>query len=320
MKILITGCAGFVGAHLTKRLLKSNHQIVGLDNLNNYYSPKLKIARLDKLIGKNKKFRFIKGDIGNLVLLKKIFSQQKFDLVCHLAAQAGVRYSLRNPFVYQKTNIEGTLNILEMIRHYQNSYLVFASSSSVYGRQKKLPFSETHPCNEPASLYGATKQTSEAMIKVYHYIFGIKATILRLFTVYGPWGRPDMAYYFFTQKILAGKTIEVFEKNTKRDFTYIDDIVRGINLSIRKRPDFEIINLGNSCPVTLTNLTNVLEKLTNKKAKIQIKPLPASDVKITFANIKKAQKLLSWQPKTSLEKGLEKFVSWYKKEGVKLMD
>lgn len=314
MTILITGCAGFIGAHLTKKLLDKKHHITGIDNLNDYYSIELKKARLKNLIGKNKSFIFQKADICDKRKLDEIFSKNSFDLVIHLAAQAGVRYSLVNPYVYEKTNIEGTLNILEAIRHNPSKpKLIFASSSSVYGESKQIPFKENDPCSQPASLYSVTKRANELMIKSYNHLYGIKSVCLRLFTVYGPWGRPDMAYWSFTKSLMKNKTIGLFEKDTQRDFTYIDDIVDGIIKSLKLSFDFEIINLGNSKPVRLDYFIKILEKKTGKKAKIKIKKLPIQDVKITYADISKAKKLLGWEPKTNIEKGLNNFVGWYKK-------
>lgn len=318
MKILITGCAGFIGSHLTKKLLEKKHLLFGFDNLNDYYNPKLKKLRLEKLIGKQKNFKFLKGDICNREFLKKLFKNNNFDQVIHLAAQAGVRYSLVNPYVYQKTNLEGTLNILEMIRNYSKAKLIFTSSSSVYGNSKKIPFSENDRCDQPISLYSATKRAGELMVKSYHHLYGIKTCCLRLFTVYGPWGRPDMAYFLFTKALLENKPLYVFQEDTQRDFTYIDDITDGITASIDKDFGFEIINLGNSKPVNLAHLISCLEKETGKKAKIKIEKLPPGDVKKTFADISLAKKFLGWEPKTSIEEGLRNFVSWYKKEGIKL--
>ncbi len=318
MEILITGCAGFIGAHLSKNLITKNHSIIGIDNLNNYYSPHFKKLRLKKLVGKDKNFQFIKGDICNKKLLYEVFKKNKFDLVIHLAAQAGVRYSLINPFVYESSNLKGTLNILEMIRHHHKPRLIFTSSSSVYGNNKKVPFSENDACNQPASLYSASKRAGELMIKAYHYLYGIKSCCLRLFTVYGPWGRPDMAYFIFTKALLENKPLTVFQKETARDFTYIDDIIKGITAAMKKDFNFEIINLGNSHPITLAQLITRLEKETGKKAKIKIKPLPPGDVKKTYADINYAKKKLGWRPKTKIEKGLKNFVVWYRKEGIKI--
>lgn len=313
MNILITGCAGFIGAHLTKKLLDSNHHIFGIDNLNDYYSVELKKARLKHLIGENKNFVFQKADICDKKKLDEIFSKNNFDLVIHLAAQAGVRYSLVNPYIYEKTNIGGTLNILEAIRHNQlKPKLIFASSSSVYGDNKQIPFKENDPCNKPASFYGATKKAGELMVGAYHKLYGIKSCSLRFFTVYGPWGRPDMAYYTFTKKISAGEPIDLFQNGTQRDFTYIDDIVEAISRLVQKEFDFEIINLGNSRPERLDKFVEILEKCIGKKAEIKLKKLPPGDIKATYADISKAKKLLGWKPKTNIEEGLKEFVDWYK--------
>jgi len=319
MTIFITGCAGFIGAHLTKKLLENSHRIIGIDNLNDYYSVELKKARLKDLIGENKNFIFKKADICDKKSLDEIFSKNRLDLVIHLAAQAGVRYSLVNPYVYEKTNILGTLNILEAVRHNRpKPKLIFASSSSVYGESKQIPFKENDPCNKPASFYGATKKTGEMMVRAYHNLYGIKSCCLRFFTVYGPWGRPDMAYYFFTKKILKGEVIELFQNDTQRDFTYVDDIVEAICRLVKKEFKFEIINLGNSRPERLDKFVGILEKCIGKKAKIKIKQLPPGDIKATYADISKAKKLLNWQPKINIEKGLKEFVNWYKKEDFKI--
>ena len=313
MTILITGCAGFIGAHLAKKLLGNNHHITGVDNLNDYYSVELKKARLKYLVGKNKNFVFQKADIGDKKKLDEIFSKNSFDLVIHLAAQAGVRYSLVNPYVYEKTNIEGTLNILEAVRHSQpKPKLIFASSSSVYGNSKQIPFKENDPCNKPASFYGATKKAGEMMVRAYYRLYGIKSCCLRFFTAYGPWGRPDMAYYSFTKKISSGEPIDLFQNNTQRDFTYIDDIVEAIDRLVQKEFDFEIINLGNSRPERLDKFVGILEKCIGKKAKVKIKELPPGDIKATYADISKTKKLLFWHPKINIEEGLKNFVNWYK--------
>ncbi len=315
MKILVTGCAGFIGAHLTKKLLEQNNYVTGIDNLNNYYHPSLKKLRLNKLIGQRKNFVFFKEDINKQKLLKNLFERNHFEAVVHLAAQAGVRYSLVNPFCYEKSNLRGLLNILESIKnHSPKTKLIFASSSSVYGNSKNVPFLENDPCDQPLSLYGVTKRAGELMIKTYHHLFGIKACCLRFFTVYGPWGRPDMAYYDFTKRLFNQETIVLYEKDTKRDFTYIDDITEALLKVINKSFSFEIINLGSSKPTSLKNFLEILVKETKKKPLIKFTKLPKTDLKITYANISKAKRFLKWQPRTSLEKGLKEFVNWYKKE------
>lgn len=312
MKILVTGAAGFIGSFLTKKLLAANHLVYGLDDLNPYYNPALKKARLEKLIGKNKNFRFFKTSINNKKAVQKIFSRQKFDFLIHLAAQAGVRYSLTNPFIYEQTNVKGLLNILEVLKN-SRCKLIFASSSSVYGNNQKIPFKETDPVENQASLYGVTKRSGELMVKTYTYLFGLQAVCCRFFTVYGPWGRPDMAYFSFTEKLLTGKPISVYQKDTSRDFTYIDDVILALEKILTKKFNFEIINLGNSHPVKLDYFLKTLEKITGKKANVVLQKLPLGDVKKTFADTSKAQKWLKWQSETKIEQGLQNFVSWYKK-------
>jgi UDP-glucuronate 4-epimerase len=246
--------------------------------------------------------------------LKKTFEKEKVDIVVHLAAQAGVRYSLINPFVYQKTNVLGTLNLLELARKYKIKKFIFASSSSVYGNNEKVPFSENDKVNNPASLYGATKIAGEAICKSYHSLYKIPICILRFFTVYGPWGRPDMAYFKFTKAILENKKIDVYNfGKMSRDFTYIDDIVDGVLKAMKYDFKFEIFNLGNNKPVDLLYFIKVIEKAVGKKAKKQMVGMQKGDVRRTWADIKKAKKLLSWQPETNIEEGIGKFVEWHRK-------
>jgi len=314
MKILVTGAAGFIGFHLSQKLLEKKVKVVGVDNLNRYYSPKLKKSRLE-ILKRYPHFSFYKIDISSYSQFKKVFEENKFDKICHLAAQAGVRYSLENPFVYEKSNMVGFLNLLELMRQFKIKNLVFASSSSVYGGIKKIPFKETMPINQPISLYAATKAANELYAYAYHHLFGINAVGLRLFTVYGPWGRPDMATFLFTEAILKGKPIKVFNYGKmKRDFTYIDDIVEAITSALEKveKLGYEIINLGCSRPVLLLDFIKILEKKLGKKAKKEFLPLQPGDVLATYADISKAKKLLDYQPKVKIEEGLEKFANWYR--------
>ncbi|MBI4779114.1 NAD-dependent epimerase/dehydratase family protein [Candidatus Falkowbacteria bacterium] len=311
-KILITGGAGFIGAHTAKKLIEEKYEIVIIDNLNDYYDPKLKKDRLKIFLG-GLKFKFYKADISNYKQLEKIFVKHKFDCICHLAAQAGVRYSLTNPWLYEKTNIAGTLNLLELAKINKIKKFVFASSSSVYGGNNKLPFSETDSVDKPVSFYAATKKSGELLAYAYHSLYGIKACGLRFFTVYGPWGRPDMAYFKFIDLIRKNKPIEIYNHGKmKRDFTYIDDIVSGVVSAIENTFDFEIINLGNNRPEELGRLIFLLEKHFGKIAKKKYLPMQAGDVIATWANINKAKKLLNYNPATPLEEGVKKFIAWYK--------
>lgn len=311
-KILITGGAGFIGAHAAKKLIEEKYEVVIIDNLNDYYDPKLKKDRLKIFLG-GLKFKFYKADISNYKQLEKIFTRHKFDCICHLAAQAGVRYSLTNPWLYEKTNIAGTLNLLELAKINKIKKFVFASSSSVYGGNTKLPFSETDPVDKPVSFYAATKKSGELLAYAYHSLYGIKVCGLRFFTVYGPWGRPDMAYFKFIDLIRKNKPIEIYNHGKmKRDFTYIDDIVSGVVSAIKNTFDFEIINLGNNRPKELGRLIFLLEKHFGKIAKKKYLPMQAGDVIATWANINKAKQLLNYNPAVSLEEGVKKFIAWYK--------
>ena len=317
MKILITGVAGFIGSKLAENLLNAGYKIYGIDNLNNYYNVKLKHYRLSYL-KRYKTFDFFKIDISNSIRLKKFLKGKKIDIICHLAAQAGVRYSLTNPRVYAKSNINGFLEILEYCRFNPKTKLVYASSSSVYGGNKKIPFSVTDDVSNPVSLYAATKRANELMAESYSNLFSLNIIGLRFFTVYGPWGRPDMAIWQFTDAILKNKAINVFHKGIlKRDFTYIDDIVKGIRSSLflkkkTKSSCHKIFNLGNNKPVSVNKIILILEKILNKKAKKKYLPMQLGDVKNTFADIEKSKKILGFNPDTEIEKGLEKFVIWFK--------
>ncbi len=312
MKILVTGGAGFIGSHLVKKLINQGDEIVIVDDLNDYYDPKLKKDRLED-IKKYGDFKFIEADICDLENMKDIFSDHKFEIVCHIAARAGVRSSLNEPLKYVNTNVNGTLNILECIREYPVRNFVFASSSSVYSGNKKVPFSEKDRVDNPLSPYAASKRAGELLISTYQKLYNIPTICLRFFTVYGPWGRPDMAYYDFSKKIIEGETINVYNHGKmRRDFTYIDEIIDGIIASIDKQFSFEIINLGHNSPVELKEFIAILEDLLGKKAKLNMKPMQPGEPLETYADITKAEKLLGFSTKTSIYQGLAKFVNWFK--------
>lgn len=311
MTILVTGGAGFIGFHLTKALVERGDKVIVVDNLSNYYDVQLKKDRLKQI--KNK-IKFYQVDIANLEKLIKIFEKNTIDKVCHLAAQAGVRYSLINPFEYERTNILGTLNILELMKRFKIKDFVFASSSSVYGANEKIPFSVEDRVDKPISLYGATKRSNELMAYTYHKLYGLNCIGLRLFTVYGPWGRPDMALFKFTKNILEGNPIDVYNYGKmKRDFTYITDIVDGILSALKKDFGFEIFNLGNSTPVELNYFIECIEKELGKKAKKNLMEIQPGDVPETFADIDKSKKMLGFEPKIKIEEGIKNFIKWYKK-------
>jgi UDP-glucuronate 4-epimerase len=311
--ILVTGGAGFIGSHTIKALLQRGDNVVCIDDFNDYYNPQLKEDRI-KIFLKDYEFPLYRVDIADFLGLKKIFQQNKIDSICHLAARAGVRASIENPFIYQKTNIGGTLNLLELARDFKVENFVFASSSSVYGGNKKVPFSENDPVDQPISMYATTKKANELMAHVYHHLYGLNCTGLRFFTVYGPWGRPDMALFKFTKNILDDKPIDVYNHGDHyRDFTYIDDIVQGVLASLDRAYPYEIINLGNSKTESLTNFINTIEKNLDKKAIKNMLPMQPGDVHKTFADTTKAKKLLDFRPATDINQGIEKFINWYKK-------
>ncbi|MBN2052256.1 GDP-mannose 4,6-dehydratase [Candidatus Woesearchaeota archaeon] len=313
MKILVTGCAGFIGSHVIEALIARGDSIVGVDELNDYYDVRIKKKNLD-VLKNNKNFAFYKEDIRNLKGLKKIFEKEKPEKVVHLAARAGVRPSIEQPLLYEEVNVKGTLHLLELAKEHKVKNFVFASSSSVYGNQKKIPFSETDDVNNPISPYAATKKAGELLCHAYHHLYNMKITCLRFFTVYGPRGRPDMAPYKFTKAIMNSQPIQKFgDGKTKRDYTYIADIVKGVIAAVDAELGYEIINLGNNKPVELNKFIEVIEKVTGKKAIIEQKPMQAGDVDITYANIRKAQKLLGYKPETSIEEGMQKFVEWFSK-------
>ena len=311
---MVTGAAGFIGFHLANELLGRGIEVVGVDDLNDYYDVKLKNDRL-ALLKKNKNFVFYKADMADMLALEEVFKKEKIDKVCHLAAQAGVRRSIEDPFVYEKSNVLGFLNILECLKKYEIKDLVYASSSSVYGDNKKVPFSEDQKIGKPISFYAATKASNELFAHVYNHLFGINMIGLRFFTAYGPWGRPDMAYFLFADSIVKNKPIKVFNfGEMKRDFTYIDDIVDGIISALEKVKEigYGIYNLGGMGPVKIMDFIGVLEKELEIKAKKDYMPLQQGDMVETCADITKAKTDLGYLPKVSIEVGLKEFVKWYK--------
>ena len=315
--ILVTGAAGFIGASVSHALIAEGHDVVGVDSLNDYYDVGLKQYRLNTLL-QEKAFSFLQLNLADAQAVASLFSKHRFQLVIHLAAQAGVRYSLENPSAYIESNILGFQSILDACREHVPAHLVFASSSSVYGNSQNSPFAESHRTDSPVSLYAATKKSNEVVGHSYSTLYGIPMTGLRFFTVYGPAGRPDMAYFSFTRAILAGETIRVFNHgNLERDFTYIDDIVGGV-LAVAKAPPtetkipYQLLNLGNNIPVKLGYFIEVLEDLLGVKAVKQFVDMQPGDVYKTYANIDAAQTLVGYEPSTQIETGLEKFVEWYR--------
>ena len=312
MKTLVTGAAGFIGFHVARALLERGQEVIGIDNLNPYYDVSLKRGRLE-LITSNPLFTFYHADINNLATLETIFADHPIDRICNLAAQAGVRYSIQNPFVYEESNLKGFLNLLELARHYPVRNFVFASSSSVYGNNRKLPFSIEDNVDTPISLYAATKKANELMAHAYSHLFDIPLTGLRYFTVYGPWGRPDMALFLFTEAIINGRPIEIYNfGKMKRDFTYIDDIVDGTIAALDNPFKYEIFNLGNSKTVELMKLIEIIEEELGIVAKKRFLPLQPGDVPETYADIDKTKRLLGFNPKTSIRSGIRRFLSWYR--------
>ena len=345
MKILLTGGAGFIGAAVCHRLVEMGHNVLVLDNLNDYYSPDLKCERLKDLglslqsaewnvpinSSKHRNLSFIKANLEDAEIIDKIFADSDFDIVINLAAQGGVRYSVTNPIAYIKSNIDGFLNILEGCRNHKIKHLVYASSSSVYGLNDEIPFCENHPTEQPASLYAATKKSNELMAHAYSHLYGIPTTGLRFFTVYGPWGRPDMSPYLFIDAILSGKPIKVFNSGEMwRDFTYIDDVaesvIRILNVIPGKHESekastakestssipYKIYNVGNQTPVKLMDYIECIEKVTGKKAKKEFMTLQPGDVVRTFADCSALEKVIGFKPSTGLEKGIAETVSWQK--------
>ena len=311
--VLVTGSSGFIGFSLSKKLLEEGRTVIGVDSMNNYYDVNLKKARLE-ILKSFDNFFFHKEDIQNLEGLQTIFKQQKIDVICNLAAQAGVRYSLEDPFSYQKSNLEGFLNLLEIAREQGIENFVYASSSSVYGSNKKVPFSVDDRVDNPISLYAATKKANELMAHAYSHLFNIPCTGLRYFTVYGPWGRPDMALFLFTDAMLNNRPINVYNYgDMKRDFTYIDDIVAGTIAAIDRPSSYAVYNLGNSKTEHLMTLIEILEKELGLEAEKNMMPMQPGDVRQTSADIQKSREELGFNPKTPLAKGIRNFVKWYRK-------
>ena len=330
MRILVTGCAGFIGMHVSERLLAAGHEVVGLDNMNAYYDPALKQARLARLLP-HAGFRFERLDLADRDGMARVFADGRFERVVHLAAQAGVRYSLQNPHAYSDSNLVGFLNVLEGCRHAHCPHLVYASSSSVYGANRKLPFSEHDGADHPVSLYAATKKANELMAHTYSHLFGLPCTGLRFFTVYGPWGRPDMSLFLFTRAILAGKAIDVFNHgDMSRDFTYVDDIVEGVVRVMERIPvgdealdmtepdpalstaPYRIYNIGNHRPVRLTEFIGILERALGRSAQMRLLPMQPGDVASTYADTDDLRRDVGFAPDTPLERGIGAFVKWYR--------
>lgn len=310
--ILVTGSAGFIGFHVAKKLLEQGHTVIGLDNLNDYYDVNLKLAR-NKILEQNNNYKFYKADLADLAAVKKIFTENSINKICHLAAQAGVRYSLTHPHIYIKTNLVGFTNLIDEAKNAGIKNFIYASSSSVYGGNKKMPFSVADEVNKPISLYAATKKADELIAYTYYHLYNMNCTGLRFFTVYGPYGRPDMAAFLFTDAILNNKPIKVFNHGKmKRDFTYIDDIVAGVIAALEKSYAYEILNLGNNNPIELAYFIELIEKELNKKAEKNLLPLQPGDVPETYADIKSSQEKLNFKPTTSIEQGIKKFIDWYK--------
>ena len=329
-EFLLTGAAGFIGYHTAARLLDRGHEVIGFDNLNAYYDVSLKEARLARL-KEREGFRFLKADLADRSAVEATFAEEKPSRVIHLAAQAGVRYSLEHPHSYINSNLTGFLHILEGCRHHDVEHLVYASSSSVYGANRKLPFDVSDPVDHPVSLYGATKKANELMAHSYAHLFALPVTGLRFFTVYGPWGRPDMSLFLFTKKILAGEPIEVFNYgHHARDFTYIDDAVEGVLRTFDtvatpdpawnpEAPDpatssapYRIYNIGNNSPVALLDYIAAIEKALGRKAKLELLPQQPGDVEATYAGVEALREATGFQPTTPLETGIERFVAWYR--------
>lgn len=329
-KILVTGAAGFIGFHLSQRLLTRGDEIVGIDNLNNYYDVSLKEARLN-LLKKQEKFNFVKLELADKIGMENLFKEHQFDVVVNLAAQAGVRYSLKNPHAYIDSNLVGFTNILEGCRHSKVKHLVFASSSSVYGANTKVPFSIHDNIDHPVSLYAATKKANELMAHTYSHLYDLPTTGLRFFTVYGPWGRPDMALFIFTKNILENKPIDVFNYGKmQRDFTYIDDIIEGVIRVIDRpaspninwdsnNPDpgtskapYKVYNIGNNQPVELMSFIEEIEKCLGKKAEKNLLPIQPGDVPTTYANVDDLFEDVGFKPATSIEVGIANFINWYR--------
>ena len=328
--ILVTGAAGFIGFHVARRLLADGHPVIGLDNLNAYYDPALKRARLD-VLAKDRAFRFVKLDLADRAGMAALFAEHRFQNVVHLAAQAGVRHSLVDPHAYADANLTGFLNILEGCRHAKSRHLVYASSSSVYGANTKMPFSTAHNVDHPLSLYGATKKANELMAHAYAHLFGLPTTGLRFFTVYGPWGRPDMAMWLFTDAILAGRPIKLFNHgNMRRDFTYVDDVTEAVVRLIGRPPagdphwsgeqpdpatsraPWRVYNIGNHTPVEVTEVVRLIEEAVGKPAIRELAPMQPGDVPETCADVDELQKAVGFAPRTPVADGILRFTEWYR--------
>ena len=314
MNVLVTGAAGFIGFHLANRLLDLGHRVVGLDNFNDYYDTRLKRDRFAVLTGRPD-FTGVEADICDTERLLKLFREHRFDRVAHLAAQAGVRYSITHPFAYQRANLEGFLSILEACRHGGTQRLVYASSSSVYGGNTKMPFSETDPVDRPVSLYAATKKANELMAHTYTHLYGLPTVGLRFFTVYGPWGRPDMAMWLFADAMLAGRAIPVFNHGQmRRDFTFIDDIVQGVigALTVDGLDPAEVFNIGNNRPENLLDMIGIIARELGVEPKMELLPLQAGDVPASWADIDRIHRKTGYQPTTPIAVGIPKFIAWYR--------
>ena len=312
MKILLTGGAGFIGSHTARALLERGDEVVIVDNFNDYYSPAVKRHNV-KLLVSNDRCRLYEGDIRNYEFLQEVFGKERCDKVCHLAARAGVRASIADPFLYEQVNVLGTLHLLKLSVDHDVQNFVFASSSSVYGNCPTAPFSENMQLDEPISPYAATKKACELLAHTYHHLYNLRCTGLRFFTVYGPAGRPDMAPFLFTRSIMHGRPIRRFgDGSTQRDYTYIDDIVAGVLAALDRNYEYAIFNLGNSRPVTLAEFIAIVEQAVGRKAVIEPAPMQPGDVEMTCADITRAEKHLDYKPTTPLEVGIRKFVEWYK--------
>jgi UDP-glucuronate 4-epimerase len=314
--ILVTGAAGFIGMQCSARLLAQGHPVIGIDNLNDYYDPRLKQARLARLTP-HAGFRFIETDIADREAIEALFAEMRPGRVLHLAAQAGVRYSLKNPHAYVQSNLVGFVNILEACRHHDVQHLVYASSSSVYGANTKVPFAVSDPVDHPVSLYAATKKSNELMAYSYSHLYGIPTTGLRFFTVYGPWGRPDMSPWLFTSAILEGRTIDVFNHGKmQRDFTYIDDIVEGtlrvLDHGPTGKPPYHLYNIGNHQPVELMDFIGTLERVLGVEAKKNFLPMQPGDVPVTYADTEDLRRDVGFAPSTPLSQGLQHWADWYR--------
>lgn len=313
MNFLVTGGAGFIGSHVCERLLRAGHSVCAIDDLNDFYDPAIKLRNLEEVKAVGGQFRFVKGDITDAEVLRELFSAIRFDQVIHLAARAGVRPSLAAPALYQRVNVEGTANVLESARKAGVSKLIIASSSSVYGANSKLPFKEDDPVNRPISPYAASKLATEALAHVYHHNYSMDIVVLRFFTVYGPRQRPDLAIYKFAGLISAGRPIPFYgDGSSARDYTYVEDAVEAVISCTRKAFGFEIFNIGDAQPVTLSRLVGLLEAALGKKAIIDPQPVQLGDVPVTYADISKAQAQLGYNPQVKIEAGIQKFVQWFR--------